>query len=76
MDKVELSSKQDQIYDIIDLLPSMPVLGSTNLPVSVQKDYGDNVRKLVISHFLVIYEILEDEDAFLLLGLVPQRAAW
>lgn len=75
MEQVDLPSKQSEIYDAIDMLPTLPVLGSRRLPRSIMVEFGDTVRKLVVAPFLVIYEYQEDEDAILIYGLVHQRGA-
>lgn len=76
MDAVDLPSKIDDIYTAIDMLPVLPTLGSRNLPPSLIEEFGTTVRKLAVPPFLVIYEILEEEDIILVQGLIHQRAAW
>lgn len=62
------------IFHAIDLLPSIPVLGSTNLPESIIAAYGLTVRKMPVKPFDVIYSILDNDD-FLILGLLHQKQA-
>lgn len=62
------------IFHAIDLLPSIPVLGSTNLPQAIIETYGPTVRKMPVKPFDVIYTILDSGD-FLILGLLHQKQA-
>jgi len=50
-------------------------MGSTNLPASIVEKYGCDVRKFVVSPFLVLYKLLED-DRVLILGVMHNRAAY
>ena len=73
---VQLEGKRDEVFQRVDLLSSFPELGSANIPDSITRRHGDNVRKLVVNPFDVIYEYSPDEDTVYVLGLVHQRAAW
>lgn len=75
-DLIQVTSRriEDRIFHNIDLLPTIPILGSTNLPPSIAAIYGNEVRKLPVGPFDVIYKILDNGD-FLVLGLMHQRAA-
>ena len=53
----------------------IPEMGSTNLPQSISEKYGPDVRKLVVSPFLVLYKLL-DSDRVLVLGVMHNRAAY
>ncbi len=75
MAKVYSEKVRNGIFNSIDLLPVVPILGSTDLPEYIIRKYGSSVRKMPISPFLVIYKILDDED-FLILGLVHERQAY
>lgn len=72
--QVNTQKLEDKIFDAIDLLPHIPIMGSTNLPDSIAARYGFNVRKLPVKPFDVIYEITDDKD-FVILGLLHQRSA-
>ena len=73
---VRLAAKRQELRRRIEQLADFPEIGSPNLPESVVRQYGGNVRKLVVSPFIVIYEIDEDDDVVNVLGLIHQRAAW
>lgn len=76
MGQVELQSKQNEIYDCIDLLLSVPSLGSNRLPRAIREEFGDTVRKMSVAPFLVIYEYMDNGDLILVHGLVHQRKAF
>ena len=75
-DMLQIYSKKvyEAVFRAIELLPSVPVLGSTDLPDSILTKYGPMVRKMVVPPFLVVYKILDDGD-FLILGLLHERSA-
>ena len=75
MEGVELESKQDEIMDAIGLLPTVPEMGSRRVPESIEREFGTSVRKLVVSPFLVVYEIMEDGALLYVHALVHQRQA-
>ena len=73
---VRLPAKRQELRGRIEQLADFPEIGSANLPESVVRQYGGNVRKLVVNPFIVIYEIDGEDDAVNVLGLIHQRAAW
>ena len=75
MAQVETKRVRDNIMDATDLLAVIPEMGSTNLPASIVEKYGDDVRKLVVSPFLVLYKLLDD-DRVRVLGVMHNRAAY
>ena len=75
MEAVELESKQGEILDAIGLLPTVPEMGSRRVPESIEREFGASVRKLVVSPFLVVYEVMEDGAVLYVHGLVHQRQA-
>ena len=75
MRAVALASKQEEILDAISLLPTVPEMGSRRIPTSIREEFGYDVRKLVVSPFLVIYELMEEEGLIFVHGLVHERRA-
>lgn len=75
-DMLEVTSPKVEaaIFNAIELLPSIPVLGSQNLPESIIKTYGATVRKMPIKPFDIIYSTLDNGD-FLIMGLLHQKQA-
>ena len=73
---IRLASKRQELRSRIEMLVELPQMGSSNLPQSIIEQYGPNVRKLVVSPFIVVYEINLESSTVDVLGLVHQRAAW
>ena len=44
-----------QIRHLIDLLPTMPEIGSLDVRPALARLYGPNLRKLTVSTFVIIY---------------------
>ena len=65
-----------RIYEAIGRLETIPELGSSRLPESVARQFGDQARKLVVPPFIVIYEVNEKEDTLDVLALLHQRQAY
>ena len=70
---VESSRIEAAIFDAIDLLPYMPILGARTSHASVVSAYGEGVRVISVTPFDVVYRILPEGD-FLILGLVFGRS--
>ena len=75
MAQVETKRVRDNILDATELLAVIPQMGSTNLPRSISEKHGTDVRKLVVSPFLVLYKLLPG-DKVLVLGIMHNRAAY
>lgn len=45
----------DHIHDLVSMLPSMPQMGSVDVRESLRRRYGDNLRKLNVSTFVIVY---------------------
>ncbi|MBE6466820.1 type II toxin-antitoxin system RelE/ParE family toxin [Denitrobacterium detoxificans] len=73
--QVESSRVRDNIIDATALLAQIPEMGSANLPSSIVLKYGTDVRKLVVSPFLVLYKLLPNERV-LVIGVMHYRAAF
>lgn len=76
LEQVELASKQDEILDTVEMLLTVPEMGSKRLPTSIIQDFGPNVRKLVVKPFLVVYELMEDGNLIYIHGLMHSKQAW
>ncbi len=50
-------------------------MGSANLPDSIRELFGEDVRKLSVAPFLVLYKVLPESEDVLVLGMVMQRQA-
>lgn len=45
----------DHIKGLIEMLPRNPEIGSTRVRASLSRRYGDNLRKLPVSTFVIVY---------------------
>ena len=75
MAQVETKRVRDNILDATELLAVIPQMGSTNLPRPISEKYGADVRKLIVSPFLMLYKLLSG-DRVLVLGVMHNRAAY
>lgn len=72
--QVEISSKEEEIFEAISLLEEAPEIGSQILPLSIRRRFGSDVRKLVVKPFDVIYQYYPESDLVYVVGLWHQRA--
>ena len=72
---IRLASKRQGVRRCIERLADLPEARSKRLPDSLVERYGANVRMLVVSSFVVAYEIDADADTVNTVGLIRQRAA-
>ena len=47
----------DHIENLLSLLPENPEIGSSNVRQSLIERYGNGVRKLPVSSFVIVYRI-------------------
>lgn len=64
------------ILHVVEILPLVPTLGSTDVPESIARMFGKGVRKIPANPFDIVTEYHEAEDTVDVLGLVHQKAAW
>ncbi len=72
-DKVEHPSKVAQIQAACSLLADFPEMGSPIARDPLRKRYGDSVRTLPASPFVIVYEYHADLDEVRILGLMHGR---
>lgn len=69
----------DRAYDYahraVRMLESFPEMGSTDVPPSIVREFGEGVRKCVIAPFDLVYEYDEQSDVVYVYALVPCRQA-
>ena len=73
---IELEGKRNEVIECIERLAVLPIIGSRNLPKSIEEKYGSNVRKLVVKPFDAIYEYNEKDNEIRVYGLVPAKMAF
>lgn len=61
----------DQIQNILDLLLEDPELGSRNVRQSLIDRYGEGLRKIPVSTFVIIYRVSPDHIDVLALVYGP-----
>lgn len=59
----------------VEALGQFPELGSGNVPNSIKQLYGNNIRKINVGPFLLVYHYSKEEDAISLYGLIHNRMA-
>lgn len=70
---VRSEALREQVFDTAELLASFPELGTSNIPRSIHVRYGEQVRKLTVPPFILIYEYEAETDRVFLLGLDHSR---
>lgn len=77
-DLAEVSSERvrEAVYAVLAPLAALPNYGSPDIPLSVKRKFGSNVRKLVVAPYDIIYTYDEETDVVRVHGLVPQRAVY
>ena len=73
---VESDRVFDHIMSVVELLQTVPTMGSRDLPTSIRHAYGDRARKIPVGPFDVVTLYDEDADVVTVAGLVHPRAAW
>ena len=73
--KVQTVKKRKELRRATETLAQFPEIGSANIAASIAREYGPNVRKLVVNPFLVVYEYDKEADCVNILGLIHQRMA-
>ena len=61
----------DRTLRTVRTLENFPLIGSTDIPPSVIREFGTNVCKCVIAPFDVTYEYDEQNDVVYVYGLIP-----
>jgi len=71
----------EKVYDHItriiqETLPLIPITGNNDLPVSISEKFGENVRRVFVRPFLIIYEYDETSQKVYVYGLMHERQAY
>ena len=66
----------DDILRVIEILPTIPSMGSTDVAAALAYEYGEGVRKIPVGPFDIVTFYEDEADRVTVLGLVHQRAAW
>lgn len=73
---VESDRVFEHILNVVDLLQTVPTMGSLDVPESIRRAYGAGVRKVPVGPFDIVTLYDESTDVVTVAGLVHQRAAW
>lgn len=57
-------------------LKTIPTFGSSDLPQSIRKQFGEQVRKISCPPFLIIYEYFTNDDLCVIYDLIHERQAY
>ena len=61
----------EHVHGVVRNLERFPQMGSTDVPRSIAREFGDDVRKYVVAPFDLVYEYNKDSDVVYVYGLVP-----
>lgn len=64
------------ILKTVVMLETIPSMGSSDVPQSIQESFGDNVHKIPVKPFDIVTHYDAEKDVVDVLGLVHQRAAF
>lgn len=63
----------DEVRDKCAMAEEFPGIGSALVELSLRRSYGSTCLKLAAAGYDVLYERLDEQDAVVFLGIVPQR---
>ena len=74
---IVLSSRVlDDILKVIEILPTIPSMGSTDVAAALAYKFGEGVRKIPVGPFDIVTFYEDEADRVTVLDLIHQRAAW
>lgn len=73
--RVTSAKVEARIYAALDNIEAFGDFGSKVVPDSIREDFGEGVRKVVVSPFDLIYTYYPPDDLARIEALVHQRAA-
>ena len=73
--RVTSAKVEARIYAALDNIEAFGDFGSKVVPDSIREDFGEGVRKVVVSPFDLIYTYYPSDDLARIEALVRQRAA-
>lgn len=66
---------EKRILENLDNIEKFGEFGSRNVPPSIKKAFGDEVRKIAVHPFDLAYTLIPEKDTAQIEALVYQRAA-
>ena len=64
------------VESLLATLHAAPDIGSHLLPESIRQEFGDNVRKMIVAPFDLIYEYDPAARTVTALALIHAKTAW
>ena len=64
------------IVHTVELMETVPDMGSCDLPCSIREEFGNKAHKIPVNPFDIITLYDETADEVIVAGLIHQRAAW
>ncbi len=74
LSKVESPRVFSEILAALDSIERFGAFGSANMPASIQKEYGSQVRRIPVYPFDLIYTFYSEENLCRVEALVHQRS--
>lgn len=68
--RVWSSRIRQNVDDMLRTIESMPGVGSSLLPASIVSEFGENMRKAVVSPFEIVYEYDQETDTVFVYDLL------
>jgi hypothetical protein len=73
---VESDRVLEEILHVVEMLQTVPTLGSRDLPASIRHSLGNCARKIPVGAFDLVTIYDESAEIVTVAGLIHQRAAW
>jgi hypothetical protein len=64
------------IIHTVELLETIPNMGSCDLPRSIREEFGNHAHKIPVNPFDIITLYDETADEVIVVSLIHQRAVW
>lgn len=74
--QVTSSKVEARILENLDNIEHFGEFGSSMVPESIKREFGEEVRKLAVNPFDLVYTLYPELDLARIEALIHQRAAW
>lgn len=74
--RIESPKLEARILKDLDYIQAFGEFGSSSIPESIVREFGNGVRKVAVNPFDLIYTLYPEQDLARIEALVHQRAAW
>lgn len=76
MTHVDQELKREELFRAAELVAQLPDIGSKRITQHSKELFGENIRKFVVSPFLLIYRYEPDTDTVYILSLMREFQAY